>query len=57
MNTDFTDEDVKIPLHPPFSKGEIFPSIKRRGLRGVFPSLAKRGKGRFFKKYFKKEVI
>ncbi len=37
----------KIPLHPPFSKGD-FPSIKR-GLRGVFPSLVKRGEGRFYK--------
>ena len=48
----------KIPLYPPFPKWEIFPSIKR-GLRGVFPSLAKRpmareprlieGEGRFYK--------
>ncbi len=44
----------KIPLHPclpdrqaSFSKGD-FLSIKR-GLRGVFPSLAKRGEERFYK--------
>jgi len=28
---------------------EYFPSVKR-GLRGVFPSLVKRGKGRFYDK-------
>ena len=39
-----------IPAPSPFFKGGNVPSNKR-GLRGVFPSLVKRGKGRFFKKY------
>jgi len=35
----------KIPLHPPFSKGD-FP-LYQEG-QGCVPSLEKRGKGRFF---------
>ena len=58
---------MKIPLHPPFSKGEtirqLFAKAETfakgdfspilRGDEGVCsPSLAKRGKGRFYKIHF-----